>query len=447
MDLLFSREDEAEKEIKAINKKIYILDFFIMVLGLLGTGLALYEHELYFDFSTDCIYFIEEVLHFEGNDCLNPEPDKNFHIRSSITVLTVCLLILIFYRYTLILKLEKTKRNLDYLDTLISSKLYIPLLCELIFCAIHVPPRVNYGFEVQQYEGKMVYTINMLIGLIMLGRVYLMWRFFIQSSSWNSYKSDTICKSCNCEGGVNFAVKAELKERPYTIVASTMVISILVFGIALRNVERPFQNVTPTHDWNYMWNGMWCIIITMATVGYGDFYATTHFGRVISVIACFWGTFLISLMVLSLTISSEFTPQESKSFNKIKKDEAEQEVRVKAANAIKFGIRLKIFLRKFPKASDKKRNKVINKFKSALIEFRTYSMKLKASEQDAPIELVLSRLNDKVTYVLDKIKNDCYVYKSINTKLETSENNQKLISNAIDELIKLNDLVINKIKR
>jgi hypothetical protein len=184
----------------------------------------------------------------------------------------------------------------------------------------------------------------------------------------------------------------------------------------------------------------------MATVGYGDYFAVTHLGRFISVIACFWGTFLISLMVLSLTISSEFTPQESKSFNKIKKDEAEEEVKIKAANAIKFGIRLKIFLRKNPEASEKKKSILINKFKSALIEFRTFSMKLKASEQDAPIELVLSRLNDKVTYVLDKIKNDCYVYKGINSKLEAAENNQKIISNSIEELYRLNELVISKVK-
>ena len=184
----------------------------------------------------------------------------------------------------------------------------------------------------------------------------------------------------------------------------------------------------------------------MTTVGYGDYFASTHLGRVISVLACFWGTFLISLMVLSLTISTEFSPQESKSFNKIKKDEAEEEVRIKAANAIKFGMRLKIYLRKHPDASEKAKSKVINKFKGALIEFRTFSMKLKASEQDAPIELILSRLNDKVTYFLDKIKNDCYVYKSINSKLDASENNQKIISNAIEELYKLNEVAISKLK-
>lgn len=53
---------------------------------------------------------------------------------------------------------------------------------------------------------------------------------------------------------------------------------------------------------------MWCIIITMTTVGFGDFYPSTHLGRFIGVLACFWGTFLVSLMVVSLTISSEFTP-------------------------------------------------------------------------------------------------------------------------------------------
>ena len=98
-------------------------------------------------------------------------------------------------------------------------------------------------------------------------------------------------------------MKAELKERPYTVVISVLFISIMFFGAALRTAERPFMKVSGK-DWDYIWNGMWCIIITMATVGYGDFYPTTHLGRVVDVIACFWGTFLVSLMVLSLTITN-----------------------------------------------------------------------------------------------------------------------------------------------
>jgi hypothetical protein len=442
MEYLLEKDEEKDSLLKENEFKMYILDFIIMLLGLMGTGLSLYEHELFFTFSEDCI---DTGKLQGGQECLSEEPDKNFYIRLVVTLSTGLLCLLIVYRYFLLLRVEKLKDSLDQLDTLYTSGLYIGMIAEVLYCLIHVPPRFNVAIQLNQYEGDFVYTLNMLISLLMLGRVYMIWRIFIHYSKWNSFHSNAVCRSCSCKGGINFAVKAELKERPYTVVAGVMIVSILVFGVALRNLERPFQHKSGK-DWDYVWNGMWCIIITMATVGYGDYFATTHLGRFISVIACFWGTFLISLMVLSLTISSEFTPQESKSFNKIKKDEAEQEVKVKAANAIKFGIRLKIFLRKNPNASEKKKSTLINKFKSALIEFRTFSMKLKASEQDAPIELVLSRLNDKVTYVLDKIKNDCYVYKGISSKLEAAENNQKIISNSIEELFRLNEMVILKVK-
>lgn len=444
MEYLLEREDDSDNKISEGMKKMYLIDFASMIIGLTGTGLALWEHELYYTFSESCI--TDGILNPNGTSCLSKEPEENLILRLIVTLTTIFLCFLIVFRYKANLQVEQCKKNFDYLDGLISSKLYIPMLIEISYCSMHVPPRFNLNLQLSQYEGKFVYTINMLLVLMMLGRIYLIWRLFISYSAWNNFRAETICKSCSCKGGVNFALKAELKERPYSVVAGVMIISILVFGIALRNLERPFQHYSGK-DWNYIWNGMWCIIITMSTVGYGDFFATTHLGRVVSVIACFWGTFLISLMVLSLTISSEFTPQESKSFNKIKKDEAEEEVKIKAANAIKFGIRLKIFLRKNPNASGRQKSRVINKFKSCLIEFRTHSMKLKASEQDAPIELVLSRLNDKVSYVLDKVKNDCFVYKSIASKLEASESNQKIIAKSIDELFMLNELVISKIKK
>ena len=42
-------------------------------------------------------------------------------------------------------------------------------------------------------------------------------------------------------------------------------------------------------------------ITTMATVGYGDFFPRTIFGRVIDVVLVVWGTFVVSLMVVVLT--------------------------------------------------------------------------------------------------------------------------------------------------
>jgi hypothetical protein len=39
----------------------------------------------------------------------------------------------------------------------------------------------------------------------------------------------------------------------------------------------------------------------MTTVGYGDFFPRTAFGRIIDVILVVWGTFVVSLMVVVLT--------------------------------------------------------------------------------------------------------------------------------------------------
>jgi voltage-gated potassium channel len=67
-------------------------------------------------------------------------------------------------------------------------------------------------------------------------------------------------------------------------------------------------------DWRYLWNGMWCIIITMTGVGYGDLYPVTHIGRIIGVLAALLGNLLIAVMVVSLAFTSEFTPQQRKAY-------------------------------------------------------------------------------------------------------------------------------------
>jgi hypothetical protein len=92
-----------------------------------------------------------------------------------------------------------------------------------------------------------------------------------------------------------------MKERPYTILAYTMGASIFFFGYAVRICESPLsRNTDFLLFYNYT-NCIWNIIITMTTVGYGDYYAKTDFGRFVIFFVCLWGVSIVSIMTITLT--------------------------------------------------------------------------------------------------------------------------------------------------
>ena len=60
-----------------------------------------------------------------------------------------------------------------------------------------------------------------------------------------------------------------------------------------REVDENFKNLTTS---------MWNVIITLTTVGYGDYYPVTNLGRLIGIITAFWGVFFVSLFVVALML-------------------------------------------------------------------------------------------------------------------------------------------------
>ena len=65
-------------------------------------------------------------------------------------------------------------------------------------------------------------------------------------------------------------------------------------------------------NWEYVWNGMWCVIAIMTTVGYGDYYPRTHLGRFVAVLAAIFGAFFVSLMVVAMSNSAQFSPAQQR---------------------------------------------------------------------------------------------------------------------------------------
>lgn len=64
-----------------------------------------------------------------------------------------------------------------------------------------------------------------------------------------------------------------------------------------------------------MYNCMWNVIITLTSVGYGELYPKTFFGRIVGIIICFWGVFIVSFFVVTITNMLNFSSSEEKAYN------------------------------------------------------------------------------------------------------------------------------------
>lgn len=59
-------------------------------------------------------------------------------------------------------------------------------------------------------------------------------------------------------------------------------------------------------------NGVWSVTTNMATVGYGDLFARTHYGRMFACVGMFCGQFVISLFLIAMAITSQFSLAEAR---------------------------------------------------------------------------------------------------------------------------------------
>jgi hypothetical protein len=112
------------------------------------------------------------------------------------------------------------------------------MILEVVICTLHSPPFVDYVFFIPNASNEIPYSLDIILTMFPLIRSYLLWRVFAEGSFWASERAERICKEeCNTGGGPIFALKCEMKERPYTLILFTMLILIFICGFAMRAAE------------------------------------------------------------------------------------------------------------------------------------------------------------------------------------------------------------------
>jgi hypothetical protein len=251
-------------------------------------------------------------------------------------------------------------------DTLFTSKLFLHMLIEILINSVFNPPNLNADFLLngsilvkydysfmfnttllknnstdslesnfisEETSVKLQYNISPMISLIILFRFYHLFRLVYTISFWNTVQSKQVCENINCDANLSFGLRAYLIMRPLACLFFLVCTFILFFGLSLKMCE--FYNKTLTdalsdlenigfikimRKFENLYNACWNILVTMSTVGYGDIYPTTYFGRGVVIFACVSGTFVMSILVVFMNNTISLDEKEQQVYKEINGD-------------------------------------------------------------------------------------------------------------------------------
>ena len=245
-----------------------------------------------------------EAINYEMNEKYYNKLGKIARTCSYITfTLSIFLWISIYYDKILFHILLKGYQEKSY-KIIISEKKELFRFISSIIIFFLCPNPFTYSIEVKfhndyySYDYKM--PLNSIFTSIALFRIWFLFKLYLVSSVSYSQRSFRIAKINGVKLGLKFPFKANMADSSLKINVILFIICFLGFSYDLRIFERYFDELNENNLGNYL-NDLWCIFITMTTVGYGDIFPKSFFGRLISVVTCMFGVFLVGLMVISVT--------------------------------------------------------------------------------------------------------------------------------------------------
>ena len=417
-----------QEYINKLEKRLKFIDAAIIITGVFGAALANIEAELYY-----------------RNGSKSDEASNVYKALVSISTIILLLLIIIQAKYDYYVVKEGREAAEEEVPDFFQNTTFLILLLELLICAIHCPPGLQHTYHLAQLGGTLTIAINEICASLMIVRVYLLFKVFRHFTKWTSHESQEACMIHGAKASALFAVKAILKDKPFHMLVPLILVSIVVLSAAVRLYERDFVQGDTQQDYSYIWNAMWMIMLTMTTVGYGDFFPRTHYGRFIAVLACIWGIFLISMMVVTLTNFLLFSNEESRSFHYINRVKALEDSKKYAKLYIKAQLERYLYYRRMKKGQDFQSyidnlNLVVKyhfkKFKEA--QNRAKFADIEAAEM---LTVLNERISVQVSVIRRNLNYALKVHENMTMALASQNKTKALLEYSISQLQELKKLV------
>jgi hypothetical protein len=300
-------------------RKVLILCNILAFMSILVSQM---EYE--FNYFPNC-YFTMDGIDITTNDCTDYQ-GLGYRIFYTITsiLLTVLNIIIRYNHFSLIIEQRRTGL-LSFFNLIFFCKFFMEFLINII----HPFPGLEYAFQMKTVGYTINYQLQTFFYCFNLLKFYHFNRAIVVIMFFRKHQFSTsnIDEDHGNLSDTTFGLKCMLRETPFIVIVYFLAKTVFVCGIMLRMFEMINTDGQGHIDFYYFTNGWWCIIVSITTVGYGDFYPKTNIGRCIVIISVFLGTFFISLTIVALQKSSSLDKNEMRAFTIVKKMNIRKQLR------------------------------------------------------------------------------------------------------------------------
>lgn len=159
---------------------------------------------------------------------------------------------------------------------------------------------INVYFTNNTFNSSYEVPLNSIFTAICLFRFWFVFKYFLVSSKTYTQRASRLCKMNNVDFNLSFPFKSHMTLNPLNIDTLLFLFSLFICAYNIRIFER-YLDPYSLQDFSNFYNALWCVFITMTTVGYGDLTPNTEFGRLFAMVGCLSGVFLLSLIVVSVS--------------------------------------------------------------------------------------------------------------------------------------------------
>ncbi|CAD8079797.1 unnamed protein product [Paramecium sonneborni] len=258
--------------------------------------------------------------------------------------MTIIILLLTIIAYQIDLEYRKSSRTISQKATLVQTNLIWDLLIEIIIILPTSNPFTRNQYFIFSQRGSeeiRFYTINEIFTYIMFFRLYLVLNIGFKFQTYYSNRIGRVCRLYQTRFSTHFMLKLCIRQFPFYTLSWLFMVGLIQYTYQLEIAERPLLRTFETINNYSISKSLWVTMITIATVGYGDFFPYTDLGRISMTLGLFYGVTITSLFTAILYNMLQPDAGESKSWALLEKTQITQNMKQASSNIFFYFYKLK----------------------------------------------------------------------------------------------------------